>query len=114
MQLTIEHIGKYIETPWGLANLYSLSHYYEQNGDLMRDPEMCFFVIDNRNGFPADYQNVKVAPYMFQQDSLELYQESVHMENSKLTVFNRKMQQDHTVFANQWLKNIQQQGFLNQ
>ena len=44
MPLTIEKIGEGIITPWGEGEQYSLCHYYEQNGDLMRDPEMCFVI----------------------------------------------------------------------
>jgi hypothetical protein len=112
MPLTMERIGEGIQTPWGKANLYSLCHYYIQNGDLMQDPEMCFFTIDERNGFAADFDKVKIAPYMFQQANLCIYQESVRMENIKLTTFHRKLQKDHAEFANTWLCNIQSQGFL--
>nr|WP_199077103.1 hypothetical protein [Pedobacter sp. ASV19] len=113
MPLTIERIGQNVETPWGLANLYSLCHYYKQNGDLMQDPEMCFFAIDGRGDFKADYGKHFVAPYLYQNAYIGFH-ESVRMENHKLTTFNRKMQKEHTHFANDWLRNIQQQGFLNQ
>lgn len=112
MPLTIEKIGQHLETPWGIGDQYSLCHYYEQNGHLMQDPEMCFFVIDKREGFSADYGKAVIAPYMFQQANLGIYQESVRMENQKVTVFHRRLQNDHTQFANQWLLNIMQQGFL--
>eukprot|EP01132_Coremiostelium_polycephalum_P013316 gene13316-16233_t len=102
MSLTLEMVGQYIETPWGLANLYSLCHYYKQNGDLMQDPEMCFFSIDSRGDFKADYSKIVIAPYMYQNASIG-YQESVRMENQKLTTFNKKRQKEHTIFANTWL-----------
>lgn len=112
MPLTIEHIGQYISTPYGLADQYSLCHYYEQNGDLMQDPEMCFLVIDHRETFSDDHFKLKIAPYMFQQASLGIYQASVRMVSSIATVFHFKMQKEQTLFANQWLRNIDQQGFL--
>ena len=112
MPLTIESIGENIDTPWGMASLYSLCHYCKQNGDLMQDPEMCFFIIDNRNGATLNNDNVKIAPYSFQQANMGIYEESVRMENAKLTEFNRNMQKDHTEFANMWLSNIEEQGFL--
>ncbi|WP_333887348.1 DUF6908 domain-containing protein [Sphingobacterium siyangense] len=112
MPLTMELIGVGIETPWGMADLYSLCHYYEQNGDLMQDPEMCFLVTDNRNGFNADFGKLKIAPYMFQQANLGIYQDSIKIENSKLTKFLRKQQKQQTDFANTWLTNIREQGFL--
>jgi len=113
MPLTIEQIGPRIETPWGDAVLYSLAHYYEQNGDLMQDPEMCFFILDKRDGFAKDWEKVRIAPCMYQQANLGVYQESVRMENYKLTKFNQKLQAEHTAFANGRLFNIRQQGFLN-
>ncbi|MBT2561329.1 hypothetical protein J7E50_10845 [Pedobacter sp. ISL-68] len=113
MPLTIEKVGERINTPWGLASLYSFCHYYEQNGDLMQDPEMCFFMLDNREGFSADFAKVLIAPYIFRQANLAIYEESVLMESDSLTKFHRPMQKGHTDFANQWLANIQQQGFLN-
>jgi len=112
MPLTVERIGTGIVSPWGTGNLYSLCHYYEQNGDLMQDPEMCFFVCDERKGFQSDYDHLKIAPYLFQQANLGIYEESVRMEGEKLTVFARKLQKDHTDFANGWLRNIREQGFL--
>jgi len=48
MTLTMECIEENISTPFGIGKLYSLCHYYEQNGDLMRDPEMCFIAFTRR------------------------------------------------------------------
>jgi hypothetical protein len=39
MELVIEAVGE--PGPLGLPAI-SVAHYGEQNGDLMRDPEMCF------------------------------------------------------------------------
>lgn len=112
MPLTMERIGINIQTPWGEADLYSLCHYYIQNGDLMQDPEMCFFVVDQRETNKADYDKIKVAPYMFTQANLGIYQESALIEDNSITKFRRAQQADHTDFANGWLINIQSQGFL--
>ncbi len=112
MPLTIEQIGEAISTPWGVGTLYSLCHYYEQNGDLMQDPEMCFVVVDNREAEATAWGQVVIVPYMFQQANLGIYQESVIIEDGKLTKFLRKMQADQTAFANSWLANIEAQGFL--
>nr|WP_147420451.1 hypothetical protein [Sphingobacterium detergens] len=109
----MENIGWDIETPWGNACQFSLCHYYEQNFDLMQDPEMCFLVIDNRGDFKADFDKLKVIPYMFQQANLGIYQDSIIIEDSKLTKFLRRQQKDQTEFANMWLVNIREQGFLN-
>lgn len=113
MPLTIERIGSGIQSPWGTVTLYSFCHYYEQNGDLMQDPELCFFVADNRKGFKSDWAALKVGPYLYRVAGLGIDQESVRMEDQRLTVFHRRLQKDHTVFANVWMTNIREQGFLN-
>lgn len=113
MPLTIERIGSGIESPWGTVTLYSICHYFEQNGDLMQDPEMCFFAADNRKGFKSDWAALKVGTYMYRVAGMGIYQESVRMEDQKLTVFHRNLQKEHTVFANIWMTNIREQGFLN-
>ena len=111
MPLTVEKIGGHVVTPWGIAQQYSLCHYFKQDGDLFQDPEMCFFVTDNRVD-RLDFEVLHIVPYMYQQATLGIYEESVQMEDQRLTTFYRKLQKDHTAFANQWLHNIKQQGFL--
>jgi hypothetical protein len=111
MPLTIELIGSNIETPYGNAKWYSLSHHFEQNGDLMRDPEMCFLVVDHRIE-PNDFVLVGIYPQMYQQDSLGIYEESVKLDTSGVQHYLPKWQQAHCQFANGWLKNIRAQGFL--
>ncbi|MDR2272035.1 MAG: hypothetical protein LBF27_14110 [Sphingobacterium sp.] len=113
LPLVMENIGWDIGTPWGTADQYSLCQYYIQNCDLMQAPEMCFIVIDQRGDFKADYDKLKIIASMFQRANLEIYQESAIVENSKLTKFRRKQQKQHTEFANNWLINIREQGFLN-
>lgn len=111
MPLTIERLEEGIRTPLGTVTLYSLCHYYEQNGDLMRDPEMCFLVVGNlasrRNGEP-----VAIYPQLYRQDSLGLEEESIRLENGQVTGYIKTWQQAHCVFANKWLANIKAQGFL--
>lgn len=111
MPLVLEQVGEGISTPFGTGKLYSLAHYYEQNGDAMRDPEMVFIVVDNRSD-AKDFQMISIYPQMFQQDNLGLYEESICIENNKVTTYKPTWQAGHTTFANQWLQNIRQQGFL--
>ncbi|MGN7820653.1 hypothetical protein HGH92_23520 [Chitinophaga varians] len=111
MPLTVEVLNRFITTAAGEGTIYSLCHYYEMNGDLMRDPEMCFLVVDCRKE-PTDFKNLHVCPQMFQQDSFPLYEESIEIENNTVVAFWPGYQHQHCLFANQWLKNIQQQGFL--
>jgi hypothetical protein len=37
-----------------LGPIFSLAHYYEQNGDLMRDPEMLFIQAEDGGYYPAE------------------------------------------------------------
>ncbi|MBE9598693.1 hypothetical protein [Pedobacter sp. MC2016-24] len=112
MPLTIEKIGDNIITPTGTGMLYSLCHYYKENGDLMQDPEMCFIAVDQRDK-PEAWADYHVFPYMFRQANIGFYQESILFADGKTHQINKAMQADHTAFANQWLENLQAQGFLN-
>ncbi|MDB5158784.1 MAG: uncharacterized protein JWR50_3491 [Mucilaginibacter sp.] len=103
MPLTIEKIGEGITTPWGEGEQYSLCHYYEQNGDLMQDPEMCFIITSQQN---------YIVPYLYTQAALGIYEESILIKNSQMLTYKRTLQLHHVVFANTWLRNIQAQGFL--
>ena len=106
MPLTLEFLHN-VQTGTGQGKLYSLSHSYVQNGDLMRDPEMCFIVVADPGGI-----NTTIYPQMYQQDSLALYEESVHINDGKVTGSIPVWQASHCAFANRWLKNILAQGFL--
>jgi len=90
----------------GSGNLYSITHYYKQNGDMMRDPEMIFWhgKTVNRKGEMID----TYYPTYFRQDPA-IEQESAIFENGKLTGYSPRMQKDHAIFANQWMKNIKEQ-----
>ena len=80
-----------------VGTFYSFCHYFKQNGDLCQDPEMLF--IKTNHG--------PVVPAMFQQYP-GIYQESVFQDDGKWK-YSKKMQSDHTSFANTWLKNIKNQ-----
>lgn len=112
MPLNIERLEENVLTPFGVATIYSLCHYYELNGDLMRDPEMTFIVVDNQRA-ERDIKAVHIFPKMYQLDSLGLYEESIRIRNGQIISFIKTWQNGHCVFANLWLKNIAQQGFLS-
>ncbi len=98
MAVHVERVGEIAGYP-----SYSVAHYYTQNGDMMRDPDMVFIVM-----------NAKVIPASFQQDGgFPIYQESIFWaeEGWKLRT---KMQKDQAIFAGQWMKNIaEQQEIIN-
>lgn len=111
MPLTIEKIGWNIQTQEGKANQYSLCHYYNQNGDMMRDPEMGFLVIDNRTAL-NEYKLISIYPQFYQQDNEAIYEESISITSGKVSNYIKTWQDAHCAFANLWLQNIQQQGFI--
>ena len=93
--------------------LVSVAHYYEQNGDLMRDPEMVF----KRVRDPLYNDQSLFFPISFQQDNLGLLNESVRFtpdEKSSRwnTSYRRAMQRDQAVFASEWLVNANDQQGL--
>lgn len=82
-----------------LGAMFSVVHYYKQNGDLMRDPEMCFI----RGG--GDYY-----PYYYRVDGLGIEQDALWVKpNGNVRGYDLAMQKEQTIFANTWLKNISQQ-----
>ena len=85
------------------GKIYSVTHYYEQNGDLMSDPDMTFLKAVST----GDY-----FPLTFRQDNLGIDQDSVVWKDGKITGIRPKMQSDMTTFANQWLMNIKDQQNL--
>ena len=111
MPLNIERLETNIQTVFGAGTTYSFAHYYEQNGDLMSDPQMVFIVVDNRK-LEDDLDAIAVYPQSYQLDGLGLYEECVSIENGKVASFIRTMQAGHAVFAGQWFRNLRQQGFL--
>lgn len=112
MPLVLERIGERILTPYGYACHYSLLHFCKQMGDVMRDPEMRFIVVDQRLADTVAYEKVKIIPSMFQQDNAGLFQESVLIIDNVTKKYAPQMNADHAAFANLWLANIKSQGFL--
>lgn len=109
MPLIVEAIGTALMPPLGEAKLYSLCHYYKQNGDLMQDPEMCFALIED------DTTAIAVYPYMYQQAMPYCYQESIVMPaNGGHIKTDARMQKEHVAFGRDWLMSIKAQGYLEQ
>jgi len=83
----------------------SVAHYGEQNGDLMRDPEMCFELTNPlRLGWI-------MTPQYFRNDYLGVEQYSRYRDGDNY-VFIPGLYQQHEQFARQWDKNLRAQGFL--
>jgi len=103
MALTIEGIGT------GPRNLpaVSVTHYGKQNGDLMRDPEMCF-EMEIQNG-----QTVALMPYYYRNDYMGIEELSVRegQGREQAVLIHFKQIQQHGKFARSWDRNLKRQGF---
>jgi hypothetical protein len=112
MPLVLERTAEAVKTIYGEATLYSLCHYYKQNGDVMVDPEMEFIFLDGLSVNTYQTEKVKVIPYSFIQGPLNIHQESIWIRGENMLAYITSLQHEHAVFANQWLDTIQSQGFL--
>mgnify|MGYP000252690842 FL=1 len=81
---------------------FSLAHYGQQNGDAMRDPEMLFALHKESQQF---------IPYYYRNDYCGIEQDSVRWTDEGV-LLNRRLQAEHTTFANQWLRNIAAQQHI--
>ncbi|PWS33292.1 DUF6908 domain-containing protein [Pedobacter paludis] len=111
MPLTIENMGGHFPTMWGDGLFYSLCHYYEQQGDLMQDPEMCFLVVDNRKSL-SEFEKLIIVPCSYQNASLGIYEESISFMSGRTSIYLPIMHRQHISFAQIWMGNILQQGFI--
>src|SRR5689334_17706905 len=92
MPLVIEHIGR---------NLISVAHYYQQNGDLVPDPEIVFYTGDPAGWVPVECQ-------------LAIGTRTVcaRVTNGILGHLNRAAALSVADFADMWADNIRDQGWL--
>lgn len=98
MRLVIEAIGP---GPRGLPAV-SVAHYYEQNGDAMRDPEMTFEVAADGRWLPVHFENSGVG----------VYQEAVFTDGGKVMCRPRLIK-ELAAFAKMWDRNLKDQGWLD-
>ena len=102
MPLSIEAIG----TSTDSNRLIAICHYGEQNGDLMRDPEMVFEVYASPTPSTAE-------PLSFRNDYMGLMQEIYRYDDDgKKTHVNARLKQDLKSFGLTWFQNLKDQGFL--
>jgi hypothetical protein len=99
MRLVIEHIGR---GPRG-HDLLSVAHYYEQNGDAMRDPEITFEVSPDLSIW---------SPISFLQDNLGIYREFYFTNDAGQMMQRTRQIKDAFDFSKLWDRNIKEQGFL--
>ena len=101
MALIIEDIQQ--PGPNGLPSI-SVAHYGEQNGDLMRDPEMIFEI--SRIG-----DALALVPYYWRNDYVGIEEYSAIERNGRWFVIP-ELRQRHLDFARTWDANLRAQRFL--
>lgn len=84
----------------GLGPLVSIAHYFEQSGDMMRDPDVVFLIGADQHVYPISYR----------QDGLGIDQEAAIVKDGRWKV-RAKLQADICRFCNQWMRNIEEQQF---
>jgi len=102
MALVIEAVPE--PGPCGLPSI-SIAHYGEQNGDLMRDPEMCFELVK------PPLCELSLSAWYFRNDYMGIEQYSRYRRGENY-VFDPALYRQHESFARQWDSNLCEQGFL--
>jgi len=97
MELVIEATDE--SGPRGLPAL-SVAHYGVQNGDLMRDPEMCF-----------ELGRAELNPFYWRNDYVAIEQWSRFIRDGQYVV-HTPLHGEHQNFASLWDKNLHEQGFV--
>lgn len=86
--------------------LVSMCHYGEQNGDLMRDPDMVFQFYNFPDGAVAE-------PVSFRNDYLGIVQDVYRYdETGRRTHVVPSLKQELKEFAESWFANLKDQGFF--
>lgn len=87
--------------------LITIYHYGEQNGDLMRDPEMVFELFTHGDLSTAE-------PLSFQNDYMGLLQEVYRYDESgKKIHVDAHLKADLKSFACTWFRKLRAQGFFS-
>ena len=89
--------------PCGLPAI-SVCHYGEQNGDAMRDPEMCFEL-----GFGG---GPHLNAFYWRNDYVGIEQWSRFIREGHYC-YHSQLHAEHERFAKLWDKNLRQQGFAD-
>jgi hypothetical protein len=103
LDLVIEALDE--SGPLGLPAI-SLAHYGKQNGDPMRDPEMCFEVVKSHiDG------NLSLDPFYWRNDYVAVEQFSRSIVRGHYVAL-LALHRQHQQFALQWDNYLRLQGFL--
>jgi hypothetical protein len=101
MALVIEAVPE--PGPLGVPAI-SVAHYGEQNGDLMRDPEMCFELS------VPDFGELSLDSYYIRNDYMGSEQWSRNLVDGRYVVLP-DLHKLHELFAEVWDGNLRSQGF---
>jgi len=95
MAVVVEHLEE---------NLYSVGHYYQQDGDRMSDPDMTFYRQSDGSWIPVNCT----------QSPTGSYTEAVQFEGGLVVSYQPRNLAELVSFANLWMQNIvtQQNGNL--
>ena len=91
-RLSIENVG---------GGRISVAHYFEQNGDLIADPEIVFALVGD--WYPVEIQQVLGGWRQFLAKDAQ----------GRLICCNPRGQADVTTFADLWARNIEAQGWID-
>jgi len=101
---TIDHGAGYmpVHVEWISLEMLSVAHYGEQNGDLMRDPDMVFWHGPDGKWYPATFRNDYTGT---SRDAI------VFADSGRPRGFYAREQATQASFAKVWMANIcEQQG----
>ena len=102
MPLSVEEIG----TSRDGHRLVSLCRYGEQNGDLMRDPDIIFLFHNGPDGAAAE-------PVSFRNDYLGIMQDVYRYDGTgRRTHVVPSLKQELKEFARAWFVTLREQGFF--
>jgi hypothetical protein len=110
MPLDVEVVGSVKAGMDGKGVLISLTHFKEESGDLLHDPDMMFIkatMPNLRTGKPQ----VEYYPITFQNDCVGTFSQGCLIENQEIHQIFITAQKSMTEFANIWLHNIKEQQF---
>ena len=99
MPVVVEKVGSIVVGKQN-CELISVAHYGEQNGDLMRDPEVVFIRDEAGNYYPESII----------QDFIGISRTVVTCDDAGRAVrFNPRQQRDIAQFTGMWMENIRHQ-----
>jgi hypothetical protein len=78
-------------------------HSFEQNGDLMRDPDLVVEVVPQMGWW---------LPVSYRQDSVGLFQEAVFTNHEEQLIVRNRLVRELQEFMRLWDKTLREQGFV--